>query len=568
MRRPPLALLVWTAACGADAEKPTDSSSVVDTATDSPLDLQCPGAAGCASNEGPLRAGAAVVDLTPTCWETWDDVDGNGEYSVSDDVFYDCGCDRLCPGDDGYTAADEGEGDGTFQAIWIAGFGNGRAMQTVHDAIEARAVVLSSGDTSVGIVTIDTVGWFYDDTVRVREAVADLALDLVIVQATHNHEGPDTLGQWGSRFGERGVDDRYQQEVIDGCAAALTAAAQGQVEVSMRVGSSDTAAPFGAKGSRNTVRDSRDPVIIDELVGAAHFTDASGETVATLVSWGNHPEVLSSRNTALTSDFSWALREAVEEGVAYESRTQAGLGGVAVYLQGAVGGLMTPLGITVTDWDGVDHSDSNFEKARALGDVVGALVLDAVASGADAAAPTVSFGALTVEMPVENQGFQALFLVGVFEREIFGYDDSIPLDEDNIPKLRTELDLVRVGPLSLLTIPGEITPELVVGGFDGSRVFTDEVPFIDPDNENPPDISQAPSGPFLREQLGTEHAWVLGLGNDELGYLVPPYNYVLDENLPYLSEAPGDHYEETNSLGESATPAVLDAAATLIEHVP
>ncbi len=130
--------------------------------------------------------------------------------------------------------------------------------------------------------------------------------------------------------------------------------------------------------------------------------------------------------------------------------------------------------------------------------------------------------------------------------------------------MKTRLDLLRLGGLSLLTVPGELAPEVAIGGYDGSRVHTDEDTLIDPNNENPPDLSQAPAGPYLKEQMGGEHAWILGLGNDELGYLIPAYDYQLSESAPYLDEAPGHHYEETNSIGPAATPLIEDLAARLI----
>ena len=42
--------------------------------------------------------------------------------------------------------------------------------------------------------------------------------------------------------------------------------------------------------------------------------------------------------------------------------------------------------------------------------------------------------------------------------------------------------------------------------------------------------------------------WLLGCTNDFVGYFVPPFDYELGSPA-YLSEAPGDHYEETYSLG-------------------
>ena len=533
------------------------------------LDRLCPGDAGCEGNEGPLLAGVAKRDLTP-CFEGWEDLEGDGTYRATEDPFLDCGCDRLCPDDPGYAGPDRGEGDGIFQAAWIAGFGQGRPAASVHDPIELRAITLQTGETSVAIVTLDLVGWFYDDTLAVRAAVAAAGadLDLVVVHATHNHEGPDSMGQWGERFGRRGVDEAWRQDVIAAAASAVVEAQNSAVEVNLTVGRADSAAPFGAKGTRNTVRDSRDPVVIDEWVGAAQLRDAGGGAVATLVNWGNHPEVLGGDNTALTADFVHYLREGVEQGVPGGPSPRAGQGGQAIFLNASVGGLMTPLGITVTDWDGVDHPGETFEKAEALGHIVAGLAIDALESAAGPAeAPRLGFRAEVVEIPVENIGFQALFLAGVFERELVGWDSSLPISATNIPKIRTEVDLIELGPLRILTVPGELFPELAVGGYDGSRVNTDEVPFMDPGNEAPPDLAAAPTGPPLKAQLGVEHAWILGLGNDEIGYLVPPYDYVLAESAPYLSEPPGDHYEETNSLGPAAVPTLL-AAAELVSGEP
>jgi hypothetical protein len=68
--------------------------------------------------------------------------------------------------------------------------------------------------------------------------------------------------------------------------------------------------------------------------------------------------------------------------------------------------------------------------------------------------------------------------------------------------------------------------------------------------------------------MGAQHNWILGLANDELGYLIPAYDYVLDPSLPYLDEADGDHYEETNSLGPDAAPLISALVERLTAHTP
>jgi len=464
--------------------KPTDSDDGSDSGTSTAAwrpDLVCPGDPGCESGQGDLMAGAAALPITPTCFETWQDVNDDATYTSSTDVFLDCGCDQLCKGDKGWPGADEGEGDGVFQAVWIAGFGEARAAAGVHDDLWARAVVFRQGDVTVALVALDLVGWFYDDTVAIREAVAASGVDVdhVIVDATHVHEGPDTMGQWGPDLTHPGTDRAYMDQVVATAASAVSQAAAALQPVTLRAGSIDTAAPFGDKGTRNTVRDSRDPVAIDEQLGVAQLDSLDGQPVATLVNWSNHPETTDSDNLQLTSDYVHYVRTYVEDGVDQGTATaRPGLGGTCIFINGTVGGLMTPLGITVTDPDGVDWKGNNFEKADALGRVIADLALTAVDEAPVAKQPTLSLRSAELMIPVENYVFQALFLIGLFDRALYNYDPEANIDEDNTPEILTGMDVLQLGPITMITVPGELAPEVAIGGYDGSRVNTteDELP--------------------------------------------------------------------------------------------
>jgi hypothetical protein len=48
---------------------------------------------------------------------------------------------------------------------------------------------------------------------------------------------------------------------------------------------------------------------------------------------------------------------------------------------------------------------------------------------------------------------------------------------------------------------------------------------------------------------------------------VPGYNFILDDTVPYFDEAPGDHYEETNSLGPNTAGQVDEAALQITDRV-
>ena len=545
-----------------------DSGSADDTSGEagwSP-ELYCPGDASgvCDDADGALRAGAAAVTITPTCFESWTDADGNGEYDSDEgDIHLDCGCDRLCDGDAGYPGPDPGEGDDDFQAVWLAGFQNGRPASGVRDDNWARAIVLDQGETRIAIVAVDLVGWFYDDVVATREMLSsDLGIDHLMVASTHQHEGPDTMGLWGRTVTSGGYDPDYAAYVRERTVDAVTAAVADLREIgSLTVGSVDYSTYDAEEGTRNLVRDSRDPVILDESVGAALLVDTTGQTIASLVNWGNHPEAMADENTLITSDYAHAIREGMESGVDWASYQKPGLGGVSIYLNATVGGLMTPLGVNFTDPDGVVWSETTFERADAMGYMIADMAMDALDAGVIDENPSLSFEAQTLKFPVENWGFQAMFLSGIITRTLYDYDPSDAIDEDNTPTVLTELNRIQVGPLSMLTVPGEIFPELAVGGYDGSRINSPVEELIDADNPNPPDMSLAPEGPYWKERLLTEHAWIVGMGNDELGYIIPPYDFITDETLPFLEEAEGDHYEETNSLGpETAT--ILDEEVT------
>jgi hypothetical protein len=56
---------------------------------------------------------------------------------------------------------------------------------------------------------------------------------------------------------------------------------------------------------------------------------------------------------------------------------------------------------------------------------------------------------------------------------------------------------------------------------------------------------------------------ILGLANDEVGYIVPPSDFLLNEDVPYLEKTMDykgeNHYEETNSIGPQCANMIASA---------
>jgi len=515
--------------------------------------------------------GTAAVAITPTSWETWIDVDDDGSYRSGVDQFLDCGGDRLCPEDAGYPGPDKGEGNGLFEALWLAGFSMSRPMQSIADDIWARATVIEQGETRIGVVTLDLIGFFYDEVLVARQAAAlESDLDHVIITSTHVHEAPDTMGIWGPNLARSGINPDFMSHVHLAIQDALAQANQDKVEAqayqsSLRISDDQ----WEGTGINNINMDSRAPHITDPTLWTLRFEAVgSGETIATWINFANHPEASASRNLAMTSDFSHTLRETVEQGAAVgPDGALAGLGGVAQYLQGACGGMMTPLRVSTIDLDGTVYSEGSLEKAYAVGRVTGYHALQSILTEELVTDPYLSFRTRQLMLPVENEGYHLMLNLGIIDREGYNYDPTRLISKNNIPDVGTEISLFQLGNVSALTLPGELLPELAIGGYDGSNTGPLQQ-LISPESSNPPDLGNAPSGPYLRDLIPGENKMLLGLANDELGYFIPDYNYRLHEHQPYLDEAPGEHYEETNSLGPSATGMLLTAAGELMAFEP
>ena len=567
----PLFALLLLAACAVEEEPPAARYTSDQVAQ---LAFVCPGdpSGVCdLSEDTTLHAGAAAVATTPQEFETWIDNDGDGNYRSSIDEYLDCGLDRLCEGDPGWPGADEGEGDGTFQPLWLAGFDNSRAVQSVADDTWARATVLRQGNTEIAVVSCDLVGLFLNEVEAMRERARDeLGVDHILLSSTHVHEVPDTMGQWGRVLAESGVNPRHMQNLHDAVHEAIRQAQAAAVPVQVRAGRYDVPhTAWGGRGINNVNVDTRDPAITDERILTTRFVDASsGATVATWINFANHPEAAGSRNLAITSDFAHTLRTTVEEGaIEGPDGPVDGVGGVAVYIQGAVGGMMTPLHADTIDLDGTEHTEHGLEKAYATGRVTGYHALQAIQAEEGIADPLLKLRTKTLFLPVENTGFHVLLNAEVFDRPGFNYNADEIITQWNRPDLKTEVDLLQVGSVSALSIPGELLPELAIGGYDGGHTGPLQ-DLVDAGNPNPPDLSAAPEGPYLKDLMPGDYKMIVGLGNDEIGYLVPEYNYVLAHSGPFLNEAPGDHYEETNSVGPTAVPRMLAIASAMMAFEP
>ncbi|WP_439624605.1 neutral/alkaline non-lysosomal ceramidase N-terminal domain-containing protein [Gemmata sp.] len=420
--------------------------------------------------------------------------------------------------------------------VYIAGFGHGREAKKVHDPIMVRAVVLADGDAKIALVAVDVVGLFLHSVERVREALPGFRY--VMVSATHNHEGPDTLGLWGPNPLKSGVDPEYLKRVEAGCVEAVKAADKARVPAVAKIGSASDA---------GLLYDNRLPVVkLDELVAVRFEEPKTGKAVGVLVQWNCHPEVLDSKNTEVTADFPYYtvkhLRASQECPVAY--------------FTGAVGGLMTTLKMPLRDAAGKELADGTFEKAERYGTLVGQLADTALKAAAPVALTPFDVRPQTILVPVENKLYHLGWQLGTLDRTMYAWDGT-PTPKEFTPTrditkpiaVKSEVGYLKLGDLEVAVVPGEIYPELVLGK-------------VQEPTDPGADFPDAPAEPGLYPQLKGKHRMLIGLGNDELGYFIPKRQW--DAKAPYCYGLKKAQYGEENSVGPEAAAVICGAFKELV----
>jgi hypothetical protein len=415
------------------------------------------------------------------------------------------------------------------KAVWMAGFQPGRRATGVHDDLHARALALrdpSPGGKTIAICVVDLVGFFHADVLDVRAAVAarGVRLDAVIVTSTHTHSGPDTMGMWGERVGLSGLDPAYNAHVRAQCVDAIAEAVSKLRPATARIATTTTP---------GLVNDSRLPRVLDERLRVLALDDAAtGSAIATLVNWSCHPECLPRSSTVITADLCAPLLAKVERE----------RGGVGVFVNGAIGGLMTPGGVQVTDpKTGEPVPEDTFRHAEVIGEAVAGRALEALRGAAPFDLVPIEYRSRDVDIPLENSLFRMAATLGVF-------GDRVKF-QPNGRDLRTEVALLRLGRATAVCIPGELYPELMFGGV-----------------QDPPDpgadFPDAPAEPAIDPMLPPGPHFVFGLANDEIGYLIPRRQW--DVNPPFAYGRTSAQYGEWNSVGPAAGGAIVDAVRWLV----
>lgn len=450
-----------------------------------------------------VRCGVGRVTLTPS-FEPYTDANSNNSFDEGEPY-------------------DDTNKNGKYDSLYIGGFGL-RTPTGVHDDLYATTVAIEVHGDLFLLTSLDLLGLSMKRVNAVKSAVAAgipaglrFSADRMIVASTHTHQGPDTMGVFGPNSGP-GWDEQYLTLVVDKAVESVFAAVEDLRPATLWLAStSDTL---------DLIRDIDPPEIFDPYVGVIQAKDLQGGVIATLLSVANHPEAAWGDNTEVSSDYVHYLRGALE----------SDLGGHVLFFAGALGLMQTPKEIGV----------EGFDRAEKIGNSYADRVKVALtqAEPLDVATESSRYEYFKVRVVLENPELY----IGVLGNIAEGYSDYLEREEEGPCSFMGCLDLPilawRLGDLlTLVTFPGELTPELIVGGIVSPPNYSGEFP-------------DAPAEPHLAAHLMTKYRFIVGLADSATGYYYPKMTF-----------DPNETYGQHHGAGPNAAMSLMTAAVEALDSL-
>lgn len=474
-------------------------------------------------NSTELKAGFSKVDITPIDFDTWNDNNGDARFHEKDgDSFNDL------------------NQNGKFDPIWLAGFHQNRPASGVNDPLWARTMVLDNGDFRLALCVIDMISFGNDEVISVRKRLnPSINIDYLIISSTHVHSSPDLMGMYGPSEYKRGVNPDYLEYVMNGIVQSVENAVENLEAAYFKFAEDETAA-------LHLVGDTRDPQVFDaglKLMQVISIKDNT--TLGSVLNWGNHPETLWSKNTLISSDFPHYYRKYVEEGIFWgDSLALEGIGGTAIFLNGALGGLMTthPSIHIFHPYSGDAFEEPSIYKIEAQGMALAKITLELLKSDNVLVVEQAEMGvnAQSIELALDNKLFRLGAWMGIFDRGFVRWG-----------KIRSEVAAWRLGPASFVHVPGELYPEILNGGIENPEGADFNI--------QPVEI------PAIRSQMPGSFKFFSGMSNDMVGYILPKSQW--DEQPPFTYGRTERPYGEINSLGPETAPVIHSEVMNLLKKI-
>ncbi len=358
-----------------------------------------------------------------------------------------------------------------------------------------RAMVLEKDGVRVAIVGIDNLGWPAILGDKSRTLIKGIPPENIMIGSTHTHSAPDAYG-FPNEKGEVLADFEYLGWCVEQIADAVNEAVKNLEPAALKIAVGE------AKGK--IAYNYYAPQLYDPRCGVIQAFGTSGKNkgkvIATLVNYAVHPEVIGSDRGILSPDLCGPLY----------SRIESKVGGIAIFMNGAQGGMVTadnrrPEGEEANDWN----------ECKRIGELLADQALTIVENAAMQKNPTLYVASKKISLPVTSELMRLLV-------------DNSPMKQNvsDDYMLETTVNLVNIGSAQILTIPGEALPNI---------------------------------GYYLKRNMNTDHPFLFGLTNDAFGYILTKEDFNSFKRYEYVSRT---------SLGEQTGFIYTKEALQLVQDNP
>ena len=346
------------------------------------------------------------------------------------------------------------------------GVGPSNPVNKKEGDLTVRALVFADGDERVAIVSTDFLGFPGALCNRVRAGVKSIPPENIMIGATHTHSAPDCYG-FPDGKGGTSSDPKYLASVCAKITEAIEEASTRLKPAHLKIATGEANGKIAYNYYAEQLYDPRCNVI--------QAIDLAGNTIATLVNYAVHPEVIGSGKGICSPDLVGPL---------YDEIAAKG-GGTGIFMNSAQGGMVTADNRKENGQEG-----RNYDECKRIGTLLADEALRIVKNAPEQASPKMVCKARSLVLPVDSPLMRALM------KELPGATASAP------DSVTTQFNLLNLGNAQILTIPGEALPNI---------------------------------GYYLKRKMHGQHNFLFGLTNDAYGYILTKEDFDSFKRYSYIS---------------------------------
>ena len=381
------------------------------------------------------------------------------------------------------------------------GIGTPNPVKENKGDLFVRAMVIEKGETIFAIVSVDFLGWTSILGNRSRAQIKGIPPENILIGATHTHSAPDPYG-FPDMNGKTFADIKYLDGCVQQIADAVNEAIANKQPASLKIAMDEAVGKIAYNYYAPALYDPRCGVI----QALATSGPRMGQPIVTLVNYAVHPEVLGNKQGILSPDLCGPLYSKIEKET----------GGMALFMNGAIGGMVTADTRLEYGKEGQGQKEDNsWEECIRIGELLASESLRIIQKAPVLDNPAVFIASRPLTFPVESDIMRFIIQKSSMKYESFA---------DN--KVTTQLNLINIGPAQILTVPGEAMPNV---------------------------------GYYVKRNMNTTMPFLFGLTNDAFGYMLAKVDYQSFKRYEYVTRT---------SLGEMTAEIYMEQALKLVKESP